>query len=198
MARSRWTSRVVVAVAATALLLSGCAKRPAEMIAAAPAPTSQPVAVETTTQLIVGTSPSQTVPTRPTAAAGTRPSKTARPAPVEFSAHDALNDIHFDFDRYEIRSPDAAILAANAQWLKTNPQYLLLVEGHADERGTDEYNLALNEQRATATVNYLVSRGVRSSRISIVSYGENRPVCREHTEKCWAKNRRAHFLVKAQ
>jgi peptidoglycan-associated lipoprotein len=112
--------------------------------------------------------------------------------------NEALNDIHFDFDKHAIRRPDAAILDANAQWLKTNPAYLLLVEGHTDERGTNEYNLALGERRATATMNYLVSRGVSATRVTIVSYGEDGPTCREHTEECWAKNRRAHFLIKAQ
>jgi peptidoglycan-associated lipoprotein len=200
MARSDWTShQVVVATVLIALLPVGCAKRPTQMTAAAPAPVSQAAAAGTTAQPMGGTSGPQTAATSPTAAAARgRPSGAARPAPAEFSPHDALHDIHFDFDKYEIRRSDAAILDANAQWLKTNPQYLLLVEGHADERGTNEYNLALGERRATATTNYLVSRGVRSSRVSIVSYGEDRPACREHTEECWAKNRRAHFLIKAQ
>jgi peptidoglycan-associated lipoprotein len=72
----------------------------------------------------------------------------------------------------------------------------VLIEGHCDERGTNEYNLALGERRAKSTMNYLVSQGVQASRITIISYGEERPVCNEKTEECWAKNRRAHFLVK--
>jgi peptidoglycan-associated lipoprotein len=123
---------------------------------------------------------------------------TARPSPRDFAPHEALNDIHFDFDRYEIRKPDAAILDANARWLRANAQYLVLIQGHADERGTNEYNLALGERRAKATINYLVSQGIQSSRLTLVNYGEDRPACREHTEACWAKNRLAHFLVKAQ
>jgi peptidoglycan-associated lipoprotein len=82
--------------------------------------------------------------------------------------------------------------------MKDNPSYLMLVEGHADERGTNEYNLALGERRTKATVNYLVGRGVSSGRLTMVSYGEERPLCTEHTEACWAMNRRAHFLVKSQ
>ena len=72
----------------------------------------------------------------------------------------------------------------------------MLIEGHCDERGTNEYNLALGERRAKSTMNYLVSQGIQASRITIISYGEERPVCTEKTEECWAKNRRAHFLVK--
>ena len=200
MASSDWKyQQVFVGTALIALLPFGCAKRPTETIAAAPAPTSQPAAAGTKAQPLVGSSGPRALSTGPTAAGtAARPSGAARPAPTDFSSHEALKDIHFDFDKYEIRRPDGAILDANARWLKTNPQYLLLVEGHADERGTNEYNLALGERRATATMNYLVSRGVRSSCIAVVSYGEDRPACREHTEECWAKNCRARVLVKAQ
>ena len=107
-----------------------------------------------------------------------------------------LKDIHFDFDKYDIRPGDAKMLDTNAGWLKSNPNHLVLIEGHCDERGTNEYNLALGERRAKSTMNYLVSQGVQASRITIISYGEERPLCTEHNEECWAKNRRAHFLVK--
>ncbi|HET8578686.1 MAG TPA: peptidoglycan-associated lipoprotein Pal [Methylomirabilota bacterium] len=113
-------------------------------------------------------------------------------------ATDNLKDIHFDFDKYDIRSGDAKILDANAAWLKSNPNNLVLIEGHCDERGTNEYNLALGERRAKSTMNYLVGQGVQANRITIISYGEERPQCTEHNEACWAKNRRAHFLVKAR
>jgi peptidoglycan-associated lipoprotein len=85
----------------------------------------------------------------------------------------------------------------NAAWLKDNTHTLLLIEGHADERGTNEYNLALGARRAKAAADYLVSQGVLATRISTVSYGEERPLCAQRTEACWARNRRAHFLVKA-
>jgi peptidoglycan-associated lipoprotein len=84
----------------------------------------------------------------------------------------------------------------NARWLKAHPSYLVLIEGHCDERGTNEYNLALGERRAKATRDHLVSLGIEGSRITVISYGEERPVCTERTEGCWTKNRRAHFLVK--
>jgi peptidoglycan-associated lipoprotein len=120
----------------------------------------------------------------------------ARPEVKEFVAVPELKDIFFDFDKYDIRPTDARVLDANAAWLKSNATHLVLIEGHCDERGTNEYNLALGERRAKATMNYLVSQGVQASRITIISYGEERPVCKEHNEACWAKNRRAHFLVK--
>jgi peptidoglycan-associated lipoprotein len=120
----------------------------------------------------------------------------AVPSPKEFVEAPALRNIHFDFDRYEIRPGDAKILDEIASWLKANAAVLLLIEGHCDERGTNEYNLALGERRAVATREYLVTLGVAASRISTISYGEERPVCLERDEACWAQNRRAHFLVK--
>jgi peptidoglycan-associated lipoprotein len=87
-------------------------------------------------------------------------------------------------------------LDANRTWLKAHDNSLVLIEGHCDERGTAEYNLALGERRATSTMNYLVSRGIPAGRITIVSYGKERPVCTEHNQRCWARNRRDHFLVK--
>lgn len=110
----------------------------------------------------------------------------------------ALTAIHFDFDKSNIREPDASILDANAAWLTANPQYLVLIEGHCDERGTNEYNVVLGERRANATRNYLVARGVAASRILTISYGEERPECTDHNETCWVRNRQARFLTKAQ
>jgi peptidoglycan-associated lipoprotein len=117
------------------------------------------------------------------------------PSPKDFSAVADLRDVHFEFDRASVRPEDARVLDTNARWLQTHPGTLLLIEGHADERGTSEYNLALGESRAKATREQLVARGVASSRITIVSYGEERPACQDSKEACWAKNRRAHFLV---
>ena len=134
--------------------------------------------------------------TRP--AAGRTDSTTARPSPRDFTGAEALKDIGFDYDKYEIRPADAKILDATAAWLKTNARNLVLIEGHCDERGTNEYNLALGEQRAKAAMSYLVALGIQAGRISIVSYGEERPICNEQGEACWAKNRRAHFLVKTE
>ena len=130
---------------------------------------------------------------------GGAPGATApRPSLREFTETAALQDIYFDFDQSTILPEAARKLDANASWMKSNPNHLILVEGHCDERGTNEYNLALGERRARSTMNYLVTQGVQASRITIISYGEERPTCSEKSEACWAKNRRAHFLVKAR
>jgi len=88
------------------------------------------------------------------------------------------------------------VLEASATYLKAHPELLVLVEGHADERGTAEYNLALGERRARAAMNYLVAHGIAADRITLISYGKERPVCTERKEACWARNRRDHFLTK--
>src|SRR5262245_40741616 len=120
----------------------------------------------------------------------------APPSPKDYNEVAALRDVHFDFDRAALRAEDARVLEANARWLVAHPGTLVLIEGHADERGTNEYNLALGENRARVTRDGLIARGVTASRITLVSYGEERPTCVETSEACWAKNRRAHFLVK--
>jgi peptidoglycan-associated lipoprotein len=106
-----------------------------------------------------------------------------------------LGDVYFDFDRAELKSESRDRLSRNADFLKSRPEFLVTIEGHCDERGTNEYNLALGDRRATVTRDYLVSLGVAASRIRIISYGEERPVCREGNEGCWWQNRRSHFLV---
>jgi peptidoglycan-associated lipoprotein len=126
------------------------------------------------------------------------PAAPPAPKPKEFVARAELKDIHFDFDKSEIRPGDARILDTNAAWLRDQPGYIVLIEGHCDERGTNEYNLALGERRARAAMNYLVAQGVARDRFHTISYGEERPVCTERGEACWWRNRRAHFLVKGQ
>lgn len=106
-----------------------------------------------------------------------------------------FEDIHFDFDKYDIRPDAKPILQSVSDWLIKNKSSRLLIEGHCDERGTNEYNLALGDRRAKAARDYLVAVGVVSSRIDIISYGEEKPLCTEKTEECWQKNRRAHFIV---
>jgi peptidoglycan-associated lipoprotein len=132
----------------------------------------------------------------PPAEAAPPPPRRDAPPPTEFSATTGVRTIQFDFDRAEIRPSDAAILDANADWLRVNPDRLVLIEGHCDERGTGEYNLALGERRAKAARDYIVSVGIDGSRITLISYGKERPLCNEHTEACWGQNRRGHFLVK--
>ena len=111
------------------------------------------------------------------------------------NAVNGQNVIYFDTDQYNVDSADAAALQSQAAYLSQYPQISITVEGHADERGTREYNLALGERRANAAKNYLVSLGVAASRISTVSYGKERPVAMGSNEEAWAQNRRAVSVV---
>jgi peptidoglycan-associated lipoprotein len=208
----RRSALAIHAVVVVLLLLTGCAKRPTATQASVPAPGGS--SGSTTAQAGQMGAAAQSGPDRArserdgadarTAARSAADSRGAdaragaRPATGEFAAVTDLKDVHFDFDKYAIRRADGATLDANAAWLKTKPGYVVLIEGHCDERGTDQYNVALGERRAKAAMNYLVSRGIQANRITIVSYGEQRPSCAQSSEACWASNRRAHFLVKSQ
>jgi peptidoglycan-associated lipoprotein len=135
------------------------------------------------------------------------PPRTA-PAPVESSALsgdlDQLNragylkDAFFDYDKSDVRDDSRAVLAADADWLKKYASVHILIEGHCDERGTSEYNLALGDRRANACKEYLASLGVDGARIKTVSYGKERPFCTASTEDCWQQNRRGHFVITAK
>jgi len=106
-----------------------------------------------------------------------------------------LKMIHFDYDRYFIRDDAKPVLEANASWLRKFTTTKILIEGHCDERGTEEYNLALGEKRAKSTSDYLVSLGISPDRIKIISYGKSQPLDSGHNEIAWQKNRRAQFLI---
>jgi peptidoglycan-associated lipoprotein len=106
-----------------------------------------------------------------------------------------LGDVYFDFDKAELREDARERLSRNAQWLREHPQFEVTIEGHCDERGTNEYNLALAERRAGVTRDYIASLGVTGGRLRSISYGEERPQCTASSESCWAMNRRAHFVV---
>lgn len=106
-----------------------------------------------------------------------------------------LREVYFDFDRYDLSSDARATLKAAADWLKQNPAARVDIEGHCDERGTTEYNLALGAKRAQSAKDYLVSLGIAANRLSTNSFGEEIPVCREPSESCWQKNRRDRFVA---
>src|SRR5437773_9476635 len=177
-----FTNKAVLAAMSVAVILLGnaCAKRPFVPVVSAPAPTPPPAA-----QATPAPAPRSAPIIAPTAAAP-EPApaplapvvETARPAPPkDFALNSALKTIHFDFDKADIRAGDAKTLDANAEWLKANPNFLLLIEGHCDERGTEAYDLALGDRRAKSTLNYLISQGVRSDRVSMISFGGQRPSC---------------------
>jgi peptidoglycan-associated lipoprotein len=106
-----------------------------------------------------------------------------------------LAEIHYDYDRSDIREGDRQVLAKNAEALKKFDFLKITVEGHCDERGSVEYNLALGERRARAASDYLASLGVGADRLKTVSYGKEVPVCQQSNEECWSRNRRDHFAV---
>jgi peptidoglycan-associated lipoprotein len=175
---------LMLSAVALVLLLTGCPKRPGMTAASAPPPAA----------------PAPAVPAPAPAPLAAAPAP-AQPAPAvveEYKINDALRPIYFAFDSSKIRPGDARTLDASADWLKAHPDQLTLIEGHCDERGTNEYNLALGERRAKAAMSYLVSRGIEAGRITIISYGKERPVCADHNEACWLKNRRDMFLTKKQ
>ena len=163
------TGHIVAAIGlALVALTTSCAKRPA------------------ITQVAAPVTPPAPTPDPPPAPAVAAPAPAPPSVPVP-AAH---------FDKSDIRPDAARTLDTNLDWIKSNPTALILIEGHCNERGTNAYNLALGDRRAKATRDYLMARGVTSERITVISYGEERPVCIERNESCWAKNRRAHFLTK--
>jgi peptidoglycan-associated lipoprotein len=106
-----------------------------------------------------------------------------------------LGDVYFEYDRADLRAEARDRLAANGRFLKEHPRFVVRVEGHADERGTNDYNLALGQERAASASSYIQSLGVDGSRLRNISYGEERPVCTASAESCWSQNRRVHFVV---
>ena len=119
----------------------------------------------------------------------------AKPAKQEVTS---LANIHFDFDKYNLKAEAQAMLKQHAEWLGKNKNFNIVVEGHCDERGTAEYNLALGQRRAEEAVKYLIELGIDKRRIKSVSYGLEKPLDPEHNEEAWAKNRRDQFVIEQQ
>jgi peptidoglycan-associated lipoprotein len=180
------TLRLLVVTAMAALLAAGCAKKPAPT-AVAPTP---PTAVERPMEKpVVSEMPVQEVPGLQEQAV------TDMPVAPELATVAGLQRIHFAYDQHTLSDQSREILAGNAAWMKANPGAKVVIEGHCDERGSDEYNLALGERRAQAAQSYLVSLGIDSGRLSTVSYGEERPLTPGQGEQAWVQNRRAEFKV---
>jgi peptidoglycan-associated lipoprotein len=106
-----------------------------------------------------------------------------------------LSDIHFDYNDYSVRAQDGEILKSNADWMSKNSVARVQIEGHCDNRGSEEYNIALGAKRAQAAKDYLETLGITADRMSTISYGKELPICTEDTDECWAQNRRDHFVV---
>jgi len=135
-------------------------------------------------------------PPPPAAPAAAAPVVVPPPAAPVPAAPEKLEAIYFDFDKYVIKPEGREALKRNAEWLQQHPDRKIVVEGNCDERGTNEYNMALGQRRADAGAKYLMDLGIAKDRVSTVSYGEEKPICRESNEECWSRNRRADFVVK--
>jgi len=191
----------VIAIAALAAgpIVAGCTSRPAlaQTLASAPTGAALPRAFVLAQ---AEPAPAAPAPAAPVAPAPAPEAPIGLPRVREYQAIPELRDIHFDFGKAVIRPGDAKTLDANAAWLRENPDQHVLIEGHCDNRGLtsskNEFNMALGERRAQAAMNHLVAQGVQPSRITILSYGEERPLCAEQSERCWSQNRRSRFLVK--
>ncbi len=180
---------VVLLVAASTVAAGyGCAKKP-------PAPVTPPAIQEAP------------APAPPPAPPAPPPPEPEPPPAVDPFAGDLeavnryvteqglLGTVYFDFDRYDLRPEARDRLQKNADFLREHAEFLVRIEGHCDERGTNEYNLALGQRRADAARDYLVALGIERARLETVSYGEEMPVCTEHAEPCWGRNRRAQFVI---
>ena len=182
-----------VVVLGLAVGAAGCGKKKVETPAPPPATAPQPE------------------PTRPAAPPAPAPPPAAAPAATpteeELFAKETLEqlnqraplaDVLFDYDSITIRDDARQLLQKHSEWLKRWSSTKIAIEGHADSRGTNEYNLALAERRASAVRDYLVSLGLAADRVTIVSLGEEPPACSEESEACWQRNRRGHFRFTAK
>jgi peptidoglycan-associated lipoprotein len=175
-------------VLAIALTAGACAKKKPEPPPPAPA-TAPPVETTPTAPPPPPPAPPAAQPTPPT-----EDEIFAKKTLQELNDEAPLEDVFFAYDSVELTSEARASLQKNLEWLKRFTSTKILVEGHADSRGTDEYNLALAENRAAAVRDYLASLGLAADRMTIVSKGEEQPFCQEETEACWQQNRRGHFI----
>ena len=158
----KFSTGLKLAAIAAAFVLAGCTSKPKAVETEAP-PMSAPVQQSQTTIV---------------------------PGSAEDLRVNVGDTVHFDYDKYDLREGDKVMLQRQSAWLQQYPSVRVSVEGHCDERGTREYNLALGARRANAVKEYLVSLGVSSARVDTISYGKERPVCTESSENCWAQNRR--------
>ncbi len=189
----------LIAIAGLSIAAAGCAKK---KVAVAQPPAPAPAAQAATTPRPTPPARTPSTPARQTAAAPTPrvPNAATKARIDELLAK--IEDAYFDYDKHTLR-PDAvtALQSDSAELrdiLKDYPDYKLTIEGHCDERGSEEYNMALGDQRARAAKDYLTQVGIPSDQLSIVSYGKERPVCQDHDEACWQKNRRVHIIALAR
>lgn len=182
MSKSRSARAVMFLIFASFALVAGCHKK----VASTPAVTRPPQP---------STAPAATPPR---SAQQTPSTETPHPAPtpsLEQLFQQDVRDAFFDYDKSDIRTNDQAALVGDADFMRSHPEVRFTIEGHCDERGSEEYNLALGDRRATAAKRYLVNMGIAENRIQTTSYGKERPFCTQQNESCWRENRRAHFTM---
>jgi peptidoglycan-associated lipoprotein len=194
MAHVRRLVSVVAMSAALALAVAGC-RKDAPPQAAPPPPPPPPAAPKAPPP-----PPPPPAAPKPAAAAPalTEAEIFAKKTLDQLNAERPLTDVFFDYDQWAVRDDSRAPLQANSEWLKKWANTRITIEGHADARGSSEYNLALGSRRAAAVKEYLLTLGVADNRITVVSKGEEQPFCTDENEGCWRQNRRGHFVITAK
>jgi peptidoglycan-associated lipoprotein len=191
MIRARTFVCILVLNTALALAAAGCHKKPPAANPMPPPPPPPPAATPAP--------PAPPPPPAPAPAPAPRPLTEeevfARKSVDQLNAEKPLDDVFFDLDKSDIRDDGRPVLQRDADWLKKWPTTQITVEGHADSRGSSEYNLGLGSRRATAVKDYLASLGVPAARVTVISKGKEQPFCSEENESCWQQNRRGHFLI---
>ena len=188
--RSRFPLFAALLLLAVVALSVGC-KQPVEPVTTPPTPSPAPE-----TPAAPAPEPKKEVTESfPTQAVTSEP--VVEPSVDELNRRGVLKTVYFDYDKSDLSDGTRAALQSNADWLKANPKRAIAIEGHCDERGTVEYNLALGQRRAASVKDYLVTLGVAADRLRTVSYGKERPADPGHDESAWSKNRRAEFRIES-
>ena len=186
----RLRALILTMVCTGLIAAAGCHKNPPP---AAPAPPPPPPPAATPAP------PAPPPPPPPAAAPAPRPLTEeeifARKSLEQLNSEKPLGDVYFDLDKSDIREDGRGVLQRDADFLKKWPTTQVTVEGHADSRGSSEYNLGLGSRRAAAVKDYLANLGIAANRVTVVSKGKEQPVCNEENESCWQQNRRGHFVV---
>jgi peptidoglycan-associated lipoprotein len=194
-----WIAVVLTVLTGVIATAAACSKRvPPTVTAAAPPPPAPPPPPAVTPAPPPPAPPPAPVPPPPAPAALTEDQIFAQKSLAQLNAETPLSDVFFDLDQSDLREGDRAGLQKNADWLKRWATTTVTIEGHADSRGSSEYNLALGNRRAAGVRDYLVSLGVPAGRLTVVSKGKEQPFCAEETESCWQQNRRGHFILTAK
>ncbi len=196
------TSRkLLLASAATVILLGvGCTKKAAVTTPPPPPPSHESVPASTPSRETTASSTSRSTPSTPSTPASRYPDAATRARIDQLLAR--IEDAYFDYDKANLRPDAVKALEKDStelrDILKDFPDYKLTIEGHCDERGSAEYNMALGDKRADAAKEYLVNVGIPSAQLAVVSYGKEHQVCEEHDEACWQRNRRIHIVAMAK